>query len=56
MRKTARPEVIIPALVADKIFAEVDFAGPAAHDPDSGSYSFTIKGKWVMPWPRPAPC
>lgn len=45
--QTAQPEAIIPALSADSAFAEVDFAGPAARNPDSGSYSFTIRGTWV---------
>ena len=44
--QSAKPEGIIPALAADNTFVEVDFAGPAAHDPDTGSYSFNIKGKW----------
>ena len=37
-----RPEGIIPSLSADPLFATVNFAGPAAHDPVSGSYSFAI--------------
>ena len=47
--QTAKPEGIIPALAADPIFASVDFAGPAAHNPDDGSYTFTIRGKLVTP-------
>jgi hypothetical protein len=47
--QTAAPEAIIPALSADKSFAEVDFAGPAARNPDTGSYTFTIRGKLVTP-------
>jgi hypothetical protein len=47
--QTARPEAIIPALATDPAFAGVDFAGPAARDPDTGSYSFTIRGKLVTP-------
>jgi Tfp pilus assembly protein PilN len=47
--QTAAPEAIIPALSADPTFAEVDFAGPAARNPDTGSYSFTIRGKLVTP-------
>jgi len=40
--QTLTPEGIIPALSADPVFATVNFAGPAAHDPASGSYSFAI--------------
>ena len=40
--QTLTPEGIIPALSADTVFATVNFAGPAAHDPVSGSYSFAI--------------
>lgn len=40
--QTLTPEGIIPALSADPVFATVNFAGPAAHDPVSGSYSFAI--------------
>ncbi|MBI1171977.1 hypothetical protein GC209_11285 [bacterium] len=47
--RTQRPDGIIPALSADPLFAQVDFAGPAARDPDSGSYTFTIRGKLVAP-------
>ncbi len=47
--QTAAPEAIIPALSADKTFAAVDFAGPAARNPDTGSYTFTIRGKLVTP-------
>lgn len=47
--QTAAPEAIIPALSADTSFAEVDFAGPAARNPDTGSYTFTIRGKLVAP-------
>ncbi len=47
--QTAAPEAIIPALSADKTFEGVDFAGPAARNPDSGSYTFTIRGKLVTP-------
>jgi hypothetical protein len=47
--QTAKPEGIIPALSADPVFAAVDFAGPAAHNPDDGSYTFTIRGKLVRP-------
>jgi general secretion pathway protein L len=47
--QTAAPDAIIPALSADPNFAEVDFAGPAARNPDTGSYSFTIRGKLVTP-------
>ena len=39
---TLTPEGIIPALSADPVFATVNFAGPAAHDLVSGSYSFSI--------------
>lgn len=47
--QTAAPEAIIPALSADKTFEGVDFAGPAARNPDTGSYTFTIRGKLVTP-------
>ncbi len=47
--QTAAPEAIIPPLSADTTFAEVDFAGPAARNPDTGSYTFTIRGKLVAP-------
>ncbi len=38
----ATSEGIIPAISADPVFATVNFAGPAAHDLVSGSYSFSI--------------
>lgn len=44
--QSARPEAIIPALSAETAFSAVDFAGPAARNPDSGGYSFTIHGTW----------
>ena len=47
--QTAAPEAIIPALSADPGFDQVDFAGPAARNPDTGSYSFTIRGKLMTP-------
>lgn len=40
--QTLTPEGIIPSLSADPVFATVNFAGPAAHDPVSGRYSFAI--------------
>ena len=40
--KTLTPEGIIPALSVDPVFATVNFAGPAAHDAVSGSYTFAI--------------
>lgn len=47
--QTTAPEGIIPGLSADSSFANVDFAGPAAHDPDTGAYTFTIRGTLVAP-------
>ncbi len=47
--QTARPEGIIPALSADSVFGHVDFAGPASRNADSGSFTFTIRGKLVAP-------
>lgn len=47
--QTAAPEGIIPALSLDPLFGSVDFAGPAAHNPDDGSYTFSIRGKLVRP-------
>lgn len=47
--QTAKPEGIIPALSADPLFAAVDFAGPAARNPDNGSYTFSIRGRLVWP-------
>ncbi len=47
--QTERPEGIIPALSADPVFGHVDFAGPASRNADSGSFTFTIRGKLVAP-------
>ena len=53
--QTAAPEAIIPALSADAMFAGVDFAGPAARNAETGSYSFTIRGTWGQPCPCAKP-
>ncbi len=42
---STRPDAIIPALAADPAFAEVDFAGSSALDPQTGLFTFTIKSR-----------
>ena len=41
--QTQKPDGIIPSLSAYPVFATINFAGPASHDPVTGSFSFAIQ-------------
>ena len=42
-------ETIIPALQDGGAFAEVDFAGSSTRDPETGVFTFTVKGRLAPP-------
>ena len=47
------PEAIIPSLQQSPMFADVDYAGSSTRDPDSGLYTFSVKGRVVAAEPKP---